>query len=72
VENFNATVVIPGICLLFMGTGSVWFSKNYFNENTKIQLEEKMSSSNQLFLFSVNMLVDTMIHDLIIFNCSKQ
>jgi len=39
--------------LLFMGTGSVWFSINYFNENTKIQLEEKMSSvQSTLSLFS--------------------
>lgn len=30
--------------LLFMGAGSIWFSINYFNDNNRTQMEEKMSS----------------------------
>ncbi|MFA6334445.1 MAG: ATP-binding protein [Bacteroidales bacterium] len=30
--------------LLFMGAGSIWFSINYFNENNRAQMEEKMNS----------------------------
>lgn len=30
--------------LVFMGAGSIWFSINYFNENNRSQMEEKMSS----------------------------
>jgi len=30
--------------LLFMGAGSIWFSINYFNENNRTQMEEKMST----------------------------
>ena len=30
--------------LFFMGTGSIWFSLNYFNESNRAQMEEKMQS----------------------------
>lgn len=39
------------IALVFMGTGSVWFSINYFNENTKSQLQEKMASVQSTLSF---------------------
>jgi len=32
------------VALLFMGAGSIWFSINYSNENTKSQLREKINS----------------------------
>jgi len=32
------------VALVFMGAGSIWFSINYFNENTKSQIKEKMTS----------------------------
>lgn len=30
--------------LFFMGTGSIWFSINYFDETNRVQMEEKMQS----------------------------
>lgn len=32
------------VALVFMGAGSIWFSINYFNENNRTQMEEKMNS----------------------------
>lgn len=32
------------VALVSMGAGSIWFSINYFNENSRAQMEEKMNS----------------------------